>query len=725
MAQLIIDVDVKGANQVTTLDKNLNKVEKTSKKVNNSVSKINKDVAVMTLGIGTLISATRGMIKASDAWTSMESQLKLVTSSASELLDVQLSLSKVANDSRHSLEATTTLYARLSRATEHLNVTEAERLRATETINKALIISGATTQEATSTITQLSQAMASGVLRGEEFNSVSENGSEIMNILSRSLGKTIGELREMAHAGELTTKVLLDGLASGAETTDEKFAKMDTTVGQAFTNINSAVTTYIGRANTAVGATGWFSSGVEALTDGINDLSMEFIDYAKLSAQWTIENDAFIKSMREGTLVTEERVDTSDALRDILVELVNEENAHIRAVATNAWKVQELADQEDQLAKEKMAVNATTQKETIAIEDNTQAKQQETVATVQLAQAEATGTFSSSSWLYDSDGNLKDTSASRSSEYSVYSAANINPFMSAVVNNTNYMNDYSATVQSVDNSMRDLERSLSSISAGLGIDYYSKAQGKLFPSGTSGGLSFAQATGSVQSAWDLFQTDTFNEEFLNAYNDRMDELIGTLEEFEQSANYNSKAEQTFAKHEALRQVSEFQDGQVEVKEEVDAQLAVLQSIDDKTKANANTSRTQYTQTSSAPRYAWENVITGYNIYGNPIYEDKYEYQGEYPVFGNRTGAGRDIGYKSGGYTGNMGVNEEAGIVHGQEYVVNAQTTADLGLNGSGGVFQSMREELASLSQLMYEQVKTSKRTLAVEIDVRNIALEAS
>ena len=82
------------------------------------------------------------------------------------------------------------------------------------------------------------------------------------------------------------------------------------------------------------------------------------------------------------------------------------------------------------------------------------------------------------------------------------------------------------------------------------------------------------------------------------------------------------------------------------------------------------------------------------------------------------------GFSSGGYTGNIGVNDIAGVVHGQEYVINAQTTKDLGLNGSGGVFvdmlsilesntnkqQSTNERLAMLENIMFEILKSNRKT---------------
>jgi len=114
------------------------------------------------------------LIQLSDAWTEYSNRLKLVTSTAGELAEAQEDVANVANNTRQSLGATAELYQRLNQANQDLGLSTEELIGLTETINKTLAISGTSAAGSQAALIQLGQAFASGVLRGEEFNSVVE-----------------------------------------------------------------------------------------------------------------------------------------------------------------------------------------------------------------------------------------------------------------------------------------------------------------------------------------------------------------------------------------------------------------------------------------------------------------------------------------------------------------------------------------------------------------------
>ena len=142
-------------------------------------------------------------------------------------------------------------------------------VKLTETINKGLAVSGATTEEASSTMTQLSQALASGVLRGEEFNSISENGSRLAVALADSLGVTIGQLRAMAAQGKLTTEVVVNGLLKQSDQIAKEFSSTVLTMGQAFTVATNNITKFIGESSTTNSTLNVFNHGVITLSENL------------------------------------------------------------------------------------------------------------------------------------------------------------------------------------------------------------------------------------------------------------------------------------------------------------------------------------------------------------------------------------------------------------------------------------------------------------------------
>lgn len=104
-----------------------------------------------------------------------------------------------------------------------------------EQINKQIVLSGASSTEASSAIYQLTQGLSAGALRGEELNSVMEQTPMIAQTIADYLGKSTGELREFASEGKLTAGIVKNALLSAAEETNAAFEKMPITWGQVFT----------------------------------------------------------------------------------------------------------------------------------------------------------------------------------------------------------------------------------------------------------------------------------------------------------------------------------------------------------------------------------------------------------------------------------------------------------------------------------------------------------
>jgi tape measure domain-containing protein len=242
------------------------KVEGSFDRIGQGINRLGR-FAGWAAAIGISGATLLGITQAADGFTNLESKLRTITSSEDQLIRTRQNLFDLSQETRQQVESTATLYTRLTRATEQQNLSDQTRLRLTETINKAFVVSGATTAEATNAIIQLSQGLAAGALRGEEFNSVAEQGPIILDLLSKNLGVTRGELRGMAFDGKLTTEVLINGLLSGSQQVDAAFAKMAITIGGAGTQVGNAFKVWLGETDKAVGGTQLLTSALTALAE--------------------------------------------------------------------------------------------------------------------------------------------------------------------------------------------------------------------------------------------------------------------------------------------------------------------------------------------------------------------------------------------------------------------------------------------------------------------------
>ncbi len=200
-----------------------------------------------------------------DAYTNLTSKLRNVTGTEAELARVREQVLSIAQNTRQEYESTATLYARLTRATEDLGLAESQRLKITDTINKAMVVSGASAQEASAAIIQLSQGLAAGALRGEEFNSVAEQAPILLDLVAQATGKTRGELRAMAQDGEITSAVLTGALLQGASTVDAQFANMGLTIGGAAQQMKNAALEWVGQSEAISGAADMTASALSGI----------------------------------------------------------------------------------------------------------------------------------------------------------------------------------------------------------------------------------------------------------------------------------------------------------------------------------------------------------------------------------------------------------------------------------------------------------------------------
>lgn len=242
-----------------------------------------------------------------DAWTTLNNKLANALRPSEQLVDVTERVFNITQQTRGSLDATASLYARLERATREYGTSADDLAKLTTIINQGFVVSGATAQEAENAIIQLSQGLASGALRGEEFNSVNEQGNRLIVALADSMGVGIGQMRQMAAAGKLTTDVVVNGLLSQGVTIGNEFANTTTTISQALQVAGNNITKFFGENSTVKTGTAIFNDAVISVSENIGALS------AILTAAAAVMGSRYVGAL---TMATAAKVKAAVAARN-------------------------------------------------------------------------------------------------------------------------------------------------------------------------------------------------------------------------------------------------------------------------------------------------------------------------------------------------------------------------------------------------------------------------
>ncbi|WP_053507513.1 tape measure protein [Salmonella enterica] len=319
-----------------------------------------------------------------DAWTTLNNKLANALRPGERLVDVTERVFNITQQTRGSLDATASLYARLERATREYGTSADDLAKLTTIINQGFVVSGATAQEAENAIIQLSQGLASGALRGEEFNSVNEQGNRLIVALADSMGVGIGQMRQMAAAGKLTTDVVVNGLLSQGVTIGNEFANTTTTISQALQVAGNNITKFFGENSTVKTGTAIFNDAAISVSENIGALS------AILTAAAAVMCSRYVGAL---TMATSKKIDDIAASRQQLV--AERQAAQAALFAANSVQRKALADKEAALSSLALAqaeynVAKGSTAEMLAMDALVAAKSRASTASLALAEAENT-----------------------------------------------------------------------------------------------------------------------------------------------------------------------------------------------------------------------------------------------------------------------------------------------------------------------------------------------
>lgn len=224
-------------------------------------------LAAAGLGIG-----VSEIIETADAFKTLEARVKLATGEGASFVNGFAGVKQIANETFSSVENTGELFARITQASEALGLAQGEVLSITRTINEAIKLSGGSAASADAAITQLIQGLQSGVVRGDEFNSIMEQSPRLAQAMADGLGVTRGELRAMAMDGKLSSEVVINAIRSQGDVIASEFGTLPTTVGNSIQVVKNQIFNFVGEIDGALNQTSKLAEGISYIGDSLEDL---------------------------------------------------------------------------------------------------------------------------------------------------------------------------------------------------------------------------------------------------------------------------------------------------------------------------------------------------------------------------------------------------------------------------------------------------------------------
>ncbi|HDR2804133.1 TPA: phage tail tape measure protein, partial [Enterobacter asburiae] len=214
--------------------------------------------------------ATGKLVQIADEWNSVNARLKQASSSADDFAASQRQLMEISQRTGTAFSDNANLFSRAAASMREYGYSSDEVLKITEAVSTGLKLSGANTQEASSVITQFSQALAQGVLRGEEFNAVNEAGDRVIRALAAGMGVARKDLKSMADQGQLTIDKVVPALVSQLDNLQSEFKSLPQTVSGSLQKVTNSFMQWVGGIDQATGATAGLSGGLDSLAQTLD-----------------------------------------------------------------------------------------------------------------------------------------------------------------------------------------------------------------------------------------------------------------------------------------------------------------------------------------------------------------------------------------------------------------------------------------------------------------------
>lgn len=307
VTSLIIKVESKGADSAT---RDLHKLERQGEKTERSTQALSRGMKALGAVAATALTLqTVTMVgRLADEYTLLQSRLRAATDATGDYNRVSKELFALSQDTGTALRSNIELFDRIRIGAQELGRSNEEVLDLVEAINKLGQIGGSSASELSNAAIQLSQGLAGGVIRAEEFNSIIENTPRLAQAIAEGLGRSVGELRNMVLEGELLADDVFDSILRQTDRIDRDFNKLETTIARATTSFGNSFQQFIGRLNEATGATSEIAAIIEQIARGLDRATEQMFGAADPVERLTDKmNDLFDERLRLVFLLRQEQ----------------------------------------------------------------------------------------------------------------------------------------------------------------------------------------------------------------------------------------------------------------------------------------------------------------------------------------------------------------------------------------------------------------------------------
>lgn len=279
----------KAGTAFDAIEENIRNANNEQQKFNNSIRGGNNSANGLLSTIKKIAVAAGGIVginkvqNISDKLASTKGRLNLLVDDGGSVAELEKKIMASAQRSRASYLTTAKAISQMGLMAGDAFANNDELIAFTETLNKAFVNVGADTQQIEAATLQLTQAMASGVLHGEELNSVFENAQPVIQAIADYLGEPIGKIRTLAAEGKITADIVKNSLLMAADDINAKFESMPMTWGQVFTKASNIALQVI---QPLLNGINWLANNISIIGPAVLALAGAFAVF-QIAAHWT------------------------------------------------------------------------------------------------------------------------------------------------------------------------------------------------------------------------------------------------------------------------------------------------------------------------------------------------------------------------------------------------------------------------------------------------------